>query len=99
MNHELTEQLNNTGKRGKVVAVWGLPSGDLIITAEDEQTCTKWLRNTGWLRVIGDKARIKKREFIVIAYGIRVNQVQDQERAKEEIYRQNPKFHGNVEIL
>jgi hypothetical protein len=48
--------------------------------------------------VIGDKAHIKKREFIVIAHGIRVNQVQDQ-RAKEEIYRQNPKLRGNVEIL
>ena len=82
-----------------MVAVQGLPSGDLILTTDDEQTRTEWLRNTGWLRVIGDKARVKKREFIVIAYGIRVNQVQDQDRAKEEIYRQNPKFRGNVEIL
>jgi hypothetical protein len=81
------------------VAVRGLPSGDLILTTDDEQTRTEWLRNTEWLRVIGDKARIKKREFIVIAHGIRVNQVQDQERAKEELYRQNLKLRGNVEIL
>jgi len=69
------------------------------MTTEDEQTRTEWLRNTGWLRVTGEKARIKKREFIVIAHGIRVNQVQDQERAKGEIYRQNLKLRGNVEIL
>jgi hypothetical protein len=49
--------------------------------------------------VIGDKAYIKKREFIVIAYRIKVNQVQDQEQTKEEIYRQNPKLCRNVEIL
>jgi hypothetical protein len=66
-NRELTKQLNNTRKRGQVVAVQGLPSGDLILTTNDEQTCTEWLRNTGWLRVIRDKARVKKREFIVIA--------------------------------
>jgi hypothetical protein len=82
-----------------VVAVRGPPSGDLILTTDDEQTRTEWLRNTEWLRVIGDKARIKKREFIVIAQGIRVNQVQDQERAKEELYRQNLELRGNVEIL
>jgi hypothetical protein len=98
-NHELIEQLNNTERRGQVVAVRGLPSGDLILTTDDEQTRAEWLRNTEWLRVVGDNARIKKREFIVIAHRIRVNQVQDQERAKEEIYRQNPKLRGNVEIL
>jgi hypothetical protein len=97
-NRELIEQLN-TERRGQVVAVRGLPSGDLILTTDDEQTRTEWLRNTEWLRVIGDNARIKKREFIVIAHGIRVNQVQDQEQAKEEMYRQNPKLRGNVEIL
>jgi hypothetical protein len=80
-NRELTEQLNNAGKRGQVVAVRGLPSRDLILTTDDERTRTEWLR------VIRDKARVKKREFIVIAHGIRVNQVQDQERVKEEIYR------------
>ena len=58
-----------------MVAVRGLPSGDLILTTDDEQTRTEWLRNTEWLRVIGDKARIKKREFIVIAHGIRVNRI------------------------
>jgi hypothetical protein len=44
--------------------------------------------------VIGDKTRIKG--IHVIAHGIRVNQVQDQEQAKEEIYRQNPKLRGNL---
>jgi hypothetical protein len=32
-------------------------------------------------------------------YGIRVNQVQDKAKAKGEIYKQNPKLRGHVEIL
>jgi hypothetical protein len=35
-HRELTEQLNNTRKRGQVVAVQGLPSGDLILATDDE---------------------------------------------------------------
>jgi hypothetical protein len=49
--------------------------------------------------VLEERARIKKREFIVIAHGIRVNQVQDQARAKEEINKQNRKLQEHVEIL
>jgi hypothetical protein len=72
-NHELIEQLNNTKRRGQVVAVRGLPSRDLILTTNNKQTHIEWLRNTEWLKVIKDNVCIKKREFIVIAYRIRVN--------------------------
>jgi len=55
------------------MAVQSLLSKDLILITDNKQTCTEWLRNTRWLRVIRDKAHVKKREFIIIAYGIRVN--------------------------
>jgi hypothetical protein len=72
-NREYIEQLNKAGLEGQVVAVQGLPSGDLVLTTDEEWTHTEWLQNTQWLQVLGGGARIKKREFIVIAHGIRVN--------------------------
>jgi hypothetical protein len=48
-------------------------TGDLILTTNEEATQTEWLQNTQWLKVLEGRARIKKREFIIIAHGIRVN--------------------------
>ena len=42
---------------------------------------------------------MKRREFAVIVYRIRVNQIQGQEQAIEELYKQNPKLVGTVEIV
>jgi F0F1-type ATP synthase epsilon subunit len=91
--------LNKAGLKRQAVAVLILSSGDLILTTDEEGTRTEWLQHTQWLQVLGGGARIKKIEFIVIAHEIRVNQVLDQARAKEEIYKQNPKLRGHVEIL
>jgi hypothetical protein len=67
--------LNKAGLKGQIVAVQSLPSGDLILTTDEEATQTEWLQNTQWLLVLGGRARIKKSEFTVIAHGIRVNHV------------------------
>jgi hypothetical protein len=64
--------LNKAGLKGQVLAVRSLPSRDLILTSDEAGTRTEWLQ------VLGGVACIKKMEFIAIAYGIRVNQVQDQ---------------------
>jgi hypothetical protein len=74
-NREYIEQLNKAGLKGQIEAVRSLPSGDLILTTDVEATQTEWLQNTEWLQVLRGRARIKKREFIIIAHGIRVNQV------------------------
>jgi hypothetical protein len=66
---------------------------------EDEKARNHWLSSQSWLKVFGEGARIKRREFIVLAHGIRVNQVQDSTKAVQEIYRQNPQLKGAVEIL
>ena len=70
---ELLEQMNKAGIAGEAVAIRKLGTNDMMITMEDEQARTSWLTNTKWLAAFGEGARIKQREFAVIAYGIRVN--------------------------
>jgi hypothetical protein len=69
----------------------------MVLAMDSEQARTSWLANQSWLSVFGKGARVKKREFAVVAHGIRVNQVQG--NAIEEIYKQNPRLRGSVEIL
>jgi hypothetical protein len=73
---ELIEQLNRAGMEGQVVAARNLPSGDIVLTTDDEQTRTKWLVDHKWLATFGAGARVKRREFVVLAHGIKVGQVQ-----------------------
>jgi hypothetical protein len=72
---ELLQQLNKSEVAGAAVAIRKLPTGDMVITMEDEPTRTSWLTETSWLETFGEGARVKRREFAVIAHGIRVNQV------------------------
>jgi hypothetical protein len=94
---EIIEQLNKKGVAGVAVAVRWLPSGDIVLAMDSEQACMSCFANQSWLSTFGIGARVKKREFAVIAHGIRVNQVQGQ--PIEQIYKQNPKSRGSVEIL
>ena len=96
---ELLEQLNRAGVAGEAVAIRKLGSGDMMLTMDDEQARTSWLTNSKWLEIFGIGARVKRREFAVIAHRIRVNQVQGQAQAIEEIYKQNPKLRGTVDIV
>jgi hypothetical protein len=42
---------------------------------------------------------VKQKEFAIIAYRIRVNQIQGQAQIIKEIYKQNPKLRGLVNIV
>ena len=42
---------------------------------------------------------MKRQEFVVLAHGIVVSQIQDTKQAIEAIYGQNPKLRDTVEIL
>lgn len=96
---ELLEQINKLGTAGIAVAIRKLPSGDMVLTMEDEQARTSRLADTTWLEVFGPGARIKKREFAVMAHGIKVSQVQNQAQAIADIYQQNPRLQGAIEIV
>ena len=50
----------------------------MVLAMDNEQARTSWLADQSWLSIFGTGARDKKREFAVIAHGIRVNQVQGQ---------------------
>jgi hypothetical protein len=69
----------------------------MVLAMDNEQARTSWLADQSWLSTFGTGARVKRREFTVIAHGIRVNQVHGQ--AIEQIYKQNPTLRGSVEIL
>jgi len=69
--------LNKSGVIRKVVAICQLPGGDMILTMEDKQACTSWLTNTKWLETFGTGARIKRREFAVLAHRIHISQIQN----------------------
>jgi hypothetical protein len=78
---ELLEQLNKAGVAGEAVAIRKLGSGDMMLTMDDERARTSWLTNSKWLEIFRIGARVKRREFAVMAHGIRVNQVQGQAQA------------------
>jgi hypothetical protein len=45
----------------------------MVLAIDSEQACTNWLANQSWLSAFREGARVKKREFAVVAHGIRVN--------------------------
>ena len=98
-NKELIEQLNAWEIEGEAVAIHRLQSRDYVITIDNEQACRAQLANTKWLETFGARAQVKRQEFIVLAHGVQVYQVQKQEQAIVDIYKQNPKFLGIVDIL
>jgi hypothetical protein len=98
-NKEIIEQLNAVASSGEAVALRRLPSGDILLTLDNEETRNNWLQETNWTRVLGMGAKIKRRTFVVIAHGIHVSQVQAPADAVRDIYQQNPGLRGSVEIL
>jgi hypothetical protein len=91
--------MNKAETTGKAVAICRLPTGDMIVTMDKEEDRICWLKAGKWLALYGEGARIKRRQFSVIAHRIRVNQVQGQERTIMKIYKQNPRLKEHVEIL
>ena len=65
--------MNKEGVASEVVAICKLGSGDMMLTMDDEQARTSWLTNSKWLEIFRIGARVKRREFAIMAHGIRVN--------------------------
>jgi hypothetical protein len=65
--------VNEAGAAGEAVAIRKLAIGDMMLTIEDKQARTSWLANDNWLKTFREGAKIKQREFAVMAHGIRVN--------------------------
>jgi hypothetical protein len=76
---ELVEQLNASwdgtkrGEAREAIAIRWLLSEDIVVTMVDKKACTSWLADRKWLATLGNRTRVKIREFAVIAHGIQVN--------------------------
>jgi hypothetical protein len=89
--------VNKKDIASKAVAVRKLPSREMVLAMDSKQACTSWLANQSWLSAFREGARVKKREFAVVAHRIQVNQVQG--NMIKEIYKQNLRLRGSVKIL
>lgn len=72
---QIVPLVNNQMATGKAIACRKLTSGDYILTLDLAETKEYWEQNTPWLSAFGTKARISRREFNILAYGIVINQV------------------------
>jgi hypothetical protein len=98
---ELVRDINTKIQCESVVAARRLPSGDTLVTFEGEEAKKKWEKDQAVLDAFGTNARIRTREYTVIAHGIRVAAIdpKNQKTAIESIYAQNPRLQGVVEIV
>ena len=98
---ELIRDINSELQCEAVVAARRLPSGDTLITFENDDSKKRWAKSSTVIGVFGTGARVCTREYTVMAHGVRVATVntQDQRKAIEGIYSQNPKLKGLIEIV
>jgi hypothetical protein len=67
---EVVDQLNSASMDGQVVAARNLPNGDIVLTTDEEATCTKWLIDQKWTIVLEKEAQVKRWEFVVLVHSI-----------------------------
>ena len=98
---DIVRDINIELKDQSVVAARRLPSGDVMVTFEDQQKRDLWVKGPEIVRAFGETARVKTQEHTVLAHGIRVAAVDParREEAIKGIIAQNPKLQGRVEIV
>ena len=99
---DIVRDINIELKDQSVIAARRLPSGDVMVTFEDQQKRDLWAKGPEIVRAFGSTARVKsRREYTVIAHGIRVAAVDPakKDEAIRGIIAQNPKLRGRVEIV
>ena len=78
---ELVEDLNKGEKRG-ILAARRLPSGDVLLTTESRETKERLEKDQSWLNAFGEGAKVKRRACVVLAYRIRVDQIDTKKQAE-----------------
>ncbi len=69
---ELVRDINTELDCEAVVAARRLPSGDVLVTFDKEDDKTKWAKDPKVTQAFGTTAKVRTREYTVIAHGIRV---------------------------
>jgi hypothetical protein len=84
-----------------VVAARRLLSEEVLVTFDSEDQKKRGVKAPEIVQAFGSNARVKVREFTVMAHGIPVAAIdtQNQAGAIEELYRQNLKLRGEVDIV
>jgi hypothetical protein len=86
--------------KGKVLAARRLPSGDITITADTQETKELLERDSSWLAAVGQAAYVNRRKFPVMVHGMKVASVDcsRQEDAIRHILGQNAHLnHGRYD--
>lgn len=98
---DIVRDINTELQDQSVVAARRLPSGDIMITFEDQQKRDLWAKSPKIIRAFGATARVKAREYTVIAHGIRVAAIDPAKKdtAITSIMAQNPRLQGHIEIV
>ena len=52
-----------------------LLSGDIIVITDNKATRKRLKKKKGWLRAIGESAKVQRRTYVILAHRIRVDQV------------------------
>ena len=78
-----------------------LPSGDILVTTASREARVKLQESTDWLQALGAGAKVKRRTYVVLAHGIRLDQldISKQLEAIAAIYKQNLGLKAKVNIL
>jgi hypothetical protein len=98
---EIIRDINTELKDRSVVAARRLPSGDIMVTFKDQQKRDLWAKAPEIVRAFGQTARVKAREYTIIAHGMRVAAIDPakKDQAIASILAQNLKLRGQVEIV
>src|ERR1700716_4301102 len=98
---QLVKELNETIGESDIVAARRLPSGDILATFQGEKEKTKWESQKKLLQAFGEDARVRIREYTILAHGIHVAAINlaNQNKAIAEIYSQNPRIKDKVKIV
>jgi hypothetical protein len=100
---ELVRDINTaTSGSGDAVAARRLPSGDVLVAFQSVLEKQKWEAcSEAVLQAFGAGARLRAREYTVLAHGVQVRSVNqaNQTRAIEDIYSQNPRLRDTVRIV
>jgi hypothetical protein len=99
---ELVRDINAATKSGDVAAARRLPSGDVLVAFQSSPEKQKWEACPEVvLQAFGAGARLRVREYTVLAHGVQVRSVNqaDQAKAIEAIYAQNPRLKDTIRIV
>jgi hypothetical protein len=99
---ELVRDINTAIEgSGDAIAARRLPSGDVLVAFQGSLEKQKWEARPEALQAFGEGARLRTREYTVLAHGVQVKAVNqaDQTGAIAGIYAQNPRLRGSVCIV